>query len=230
MTPKSFNGAIIIYGPPGSGKGTQANIIGKYFNLTHLDTGRLVEKLVHNPRLKNDPIIKKERKNFDSGKLCTISWVVKIVKEEVKKIYKKGKGIIFSGSPRTLYEAKRLIPYLEKLYKKEKICVIRILIKPQTSIFRNSHRKVCEKCGYILVYSKKNKNLRKCPICNGKLIRRTLDDPKIIKIRIKEYKKRTEPIYKYLTKRGIKIIDINGEPSVEKVTKNIIKNLKNCMK
>jgi adenylate kinase len=216
---------IIIYGPPGSGKGTQARKVAEYFNLEHFDTGRLIEKKVHDPALQDDPIIQRERKNFETGKLCTPEWAAQLVKEEVKKVYQMNKGLVFSGSPRTLPEAKELIPVLEELYKKENIYVLKIEVKPETSIFRNSNRRVCKKCGHPLIYSPENEKLEKCPKCGGELVKRVLDKPEVIKVRLKEFEERTEPIYKLLEERNIRIIEIDGEPSVEEVYQNILKVL-----
>jgi adenylate kinase len=116
---------FIIYGPPGSGKGTQARILARQLGIEHFDTGRIIEKLVHDPNKQDDLIIQRERKNFDTGLLCTPKWVLGIVSEKIKKS-KKRKGLIFSGSPRTLEEAKIIIPLLEEMYGKDNICVIQI--------------------------------------------------------------------------------------------------------
>lgn len=217
---------IIIYGPPGSGKGTQAKKTADYFDLEHFDTGRLIEKKVHQPDLQDDPIIQRERENFEKGFLCTPQWVAEIVKEKVKQIHQAGKGVIFSGSPRTLPEAKELLPLLEDLYNKENIYVLRLIIKPETSIFRNSHRRICQKCGKPIIYTPENEKLKECPKCGGKLVKRVLDKSEIIKVRLKEYQERTKPIYQFLEERNIRVIDIDGEPPVEEVHQNILRTFK----
>jgi len=217
---------IIIYGPPGSGKGTQAKKLADYLDLEHFDTGRIIEKKVYNPESQNDPIIQREKANFEKGLVCTSEWVAEIVKEGIKKVHQTKKGIVFSGSPRTLHEAKEIIPILEDLYGKDNIRVLRLNIRPKTSIFRNSHRRICQKCGYAVVYSPENEKLEECSKCGGKLVRRILDKPEIIKVRLGEYKEGTEPIFEFLAERGIKIIDIDGELPVEEVYQNILKFLK----
>ena len=59
--------AVIIYGPPGSGKGTQAELLAKKFGFIHFDTGRYFEALLHSPETQKNPVLRRERKNFDNG-------------------------------------------------------------------------------------------------------------------------------------------------------------------
>ena len=224
---KSKKKVIIIYGPPGAGKGTQALRLEKILSFYHFDTGREVEKIVHNSKNQKDSKIREQRKLFDSGKLCDPEWVADLVKKIIKKLAKKNKGVIFSGSPRTLFEAEELIPLLIKLYGKRNIYVMKLSVSKETSIFRNTHRKICPKCGYPVIYSQETKDWKFCPKCGTKLIVRVLDNPKTIKVRIKEYQQRTKPVLNYLKKQKIKIYEINGEPLPSLVTKQILEKIKN---
>lgn len=225
--------AIIIYGPPGSGKGTQAEKIAKKFDLIHFDTGKIIEKTVHNPKNINDPIIQKERELFDSGKLCTPSWVLELVIKNIEEIAKQGAGLVFSGSPRTMYEAEGdkekgipgVIETLEKYYNKENIVVLRLNVSDQTATFRNVHRRVCEKCRFLLQYSPENEKLTKCPKCGGKLIRRSLDTEEVMKVRLEEYKHRTKPIFDFLEAQNYQIISIDGESDPETVFQSILEQI-----
>jgi adenylate kinase family enzyme len=114
---------------------------------------------------------------------------------------------------------------LEKEYGKKNILVFLLRVRPKSSIFRNSNRKVCSICGTPILYSEKTHKHRNCPLCGGKLRTRTLDKPEIIKIRLKEYKNRTKPIVAELKRRGYKILEINGEPAPTKVYFAILKKL-----
>lgn len=217
---------IIIYGYPGSGKGTQAEKLAGHFGFEHFNTGGVIEKTIHDPVNQNDPIIEREKNLFDSGILCTPEWVAEVVKKVIEDLREKDKSIIFSGSPRTLYEAERLTPFLEELYGRDNIFPIEVKIKPETAIFRNSHRRICEKNAHPLIYSSENEKLEFCPICGSKLVIRVLDTPETIKVRIREYEDRTEPILEYLKKRGYNIIEADGEPEAGKVFEDILSKLK----
>src|SRR3989344_5224832 len=97
--------AVVIYGPPGSGKGTQANLLAWTKAFIHFDTGKFLEQMMTDPELENDPVIKKEKKLFASGHLLTPDFVLKFVTEKTQEIAKSGFSIVFSGSPRTSFEA-----------------------------------------------------------------------------------------------------------------------------
>src|SRR3990172_5967705 len=209
--------AIMVYGPPGAGKGTQANLLASRLGLIHFDTGKYLEQVVHDPEKRNDPKIDEERVNFDTGKLLDPMWVYKIVKERTEQIAKSGFGIVFSGSPRTMPEAfsaennkKGLVDELEKLFGKENMIAILLNVRPETSIHRNSNRLICAECGTAVMYHEHQKP-EFCPICGGLFRRRTLDVPEVIKVRLEEYQNRTAPIIIELKNRGYNIVEVDGE-------------------
>lgn len=223
--------AIIIYGPPGAGKGTQANLLAGKFGMIHFDTGRYLEQVVHDPENQNDPEIKKAREIFDSGALVTPSFVLKIISQKTKEVSKSGFGIVFSGSPRTLYEAfgdennQGLISLLESEYRKENIIPIFLKIDPKVAILRNKNRKVCSVCGTAILYNDIDQH-KTCPLCGGELRTRIVDNPAVFETRIKEYEERTKPILSSLEKSGYEIMEIDGMPLPYKVFDEILKKLK----
>ncbi len=219
--------AIIIYGPPGAGKGTQANLLADHLGAIHFDTGRYLEEYVNDPKNQKSKITQREKKLFNDGKLLTPSFVLNIVKNKTKTIARANFGIIYSGSPRTIYEAEGLLPVLEKLYKKSNIFVFILKVPAEVSLKRNSNRLVCSICGYTLLsryYPVKNP--KNCPVCAGKFYRRTLDKPEVIKVRLKEYENRTKPIFELTKKRKYKVVEIDGTPAPYKVFQKISRIVK----
>lgn len=218
--------AFIIYGPPGSGKGTQAELLSKKLHLIHFDTGRYIEDLVHSKEAEKDEILRREKKLFDSGILCTPSWVLETVRNASNKIAQSDYGIVFSGSPRTIFEAfgdganQGLMRALENLYGKKNIIVIKISVPDSESMKRNSRRLICSVCGLPILAKSK---IKICAFCGGKTRKRTLDDPSIIKVRLKEYAERTFPIIDGLKKDKYQIIDINGMQEPYNVLGEILK-------
>lgn len=209
--------ALIVYGSPGAGKGTQANLLAAKLGLIHFDTGKFMEQTVHDPANVNDPVIQKQRKNFDTGKLCDPAWAYNIVAEQTRRIHGSDLGIVFSGSPRTELEAftaeggtRGLVDLLEDLYGRDNVHVIYLKIKPETTVYRNSNRLLCSVCGTPVMYLPEAQP-KICPICGGAFRKRTLDTPDVIKVRLQEFEKRTAPILAKLRERGHKIIEVDGE-------------------
>ena len=194
------------------------------FGFVHFDTGKYLESLIYSFHHKNNPIVKRERKFFESGKLMTPSWVLEVVGRRTEEIAKAGLGIVFSGSPRTVYETKGLLPKLEKLYGRGNIVIFVIQVTPSTSVKRNSHRLVCTICGSPVLFLKETERFSvksRCPFCGGKLFRRSLDKPEIIKKRIIEYNLRTKPIFAELKRRGYKVNVVTGRALPFQVFQNI---------
>lgn len=223
--------AFIMYGSPGAGKGTQANLLAAKLGLIHFDTGKFIEQTVHDSANVNDSVIQEQRKNFDTGKLCDPAWAYNIVAEQTRRIHGSGLGIVFSGSPRTEFEAfeadkgnRGLVDLLEDLYGKDNVHVIFLNIKPETTVHRNSNRLVCSVCGTAVMYLPEAQP-KICPICGGTFRKRTLDTPDIIKVRLREFEKRTAPILAKLHERGYEILEVDGEPLPYVVFGEILKKL-----
>lgn len=217
---------LIILGPPGSGKGTQANLISEKFDFYHLETSKILEENFKRFQKKEwikiagkKYFISKEKDNWKKGFLVSPPLVSFWVKEKIKTIIKENKSLILSGSPRSLEEGRKLMPLLKKF---KKIIMIELLLSPEDSIYRNSHRRICELARHSIIYSKETAKLEKCPLDGSKLIKRKgLDEPETIKKRLKEYKKMTKPVINYLKKQGFKIKKINAGRSIAEVFKEI---------
>ncbi|OHA06941.1 MAG: hypothetical protein A2934_01480 [Candidatus Sungbacteria bacterium RIFCSPLOWO2_01_FULL_47_10] len=201
---------VIFFGLPGSGKGTQADLFSQRYGFKHFDTGKEIERTVHDPELEKNAVIKRERIRFDTGLLNTPSWVKKLINKRVRKYLNNGQRLVFSGSPRTLPESKTLYEVFRSLVGKKAVNIFFLDIDEETSIHRNSHRRVCKDCRTPIIWSRETKNLNHCPLCGGKLVKRSLDKSEIIKERIREFRKKTEPAMKYLEGRGIVVMTLDG--------------------
>lgn len=231
---------VILFGPPGAGKGTQASLLAEKLGLYLFETSKILEKKFREvegmPEDSAERFVEIEGEKFDvlkeheiwkKGVLCSPPWVSDLVIQAITKLAKDGESIILSGSPRTLYEVERVVPALQELYGKENIKVAMIEIKPETTVFRNSNRKICELMRHSILFNKETQKLDLCPLDGSKLVKRKgLDDPETIKVRIKEYEERTFPMVEYFEKNGLKVNKINGEESVAEVFKDILAVLK----
>ena len=230
---------IILFGPPGAGKGTQAELLSGKLDLFHFETSKLLEEkfdLAKDlPADSAERFIEVDGEKFDilkekeiwlEGLLCDPPFVVHLIQEKVKDLKHDGESIIFSGSPRTVYEAEKELPLFKELYGQENIKAFYISISPEETVNRNSHRRICETVRHSILWNKETESLINCPLDGSKLLRRKgLDDPETIKVRIKEFKERTYPIIDILKKENIQVIEINGEQNVSDVYHDILKKV-----
>jgi adenylate kinase len=220
-------------GPPGSGKGTQAELLADRFSLYYLETSKILEEKFKTGSSKKDIKINginynfiHEKKLWETGILCSPPFVSFLIKDKIRRLFKEGNSLILAGSPRTLEEGREVIPFLKKLYGLKNIKLILLDISARETIFRNSHRKICELMRHPVVYNKETEKLNFCPLDGSKLLKRKrLDDPETIKVRLKEYEQRTLPLIDYLRKQKIVVKKINGSPAPAIVFKNILKAL-----
>ena len=226
---------IIIMGSPGSGKGTQAELISDEPNLYYFETSKIIEGHVMRAKKSDYETVNdkrysliKEKENWRTGILNTPEVVAFWVKNKIKELFKEGLGIVLAGSPRTLYEGREVVPLLKKLYGAKNIKIILLEISPEETLWRNSHRRICEFMRHPILSTKKEfLGLNYCPLDGSKLLRRKgLDDPETIKVRLREYRERTYPLMKYFEGRGLRVKRINGEQPVQKVFEDILKAIK----
>lgn len=216
---------VILIAPPGAGKGTQAELIAKKFGLFHVETSKILESRLFSKEKDNDAEALIAREQFRSGKLMTPSLVARIMVEEIKELAEAGKSVIFSGSFRTLEEAKKEIPLIENYYGKENIKIFNIKLGEEESINRNSNRRICSANRHPIPNLSEYKNLTVCPDDGSSLITRELDKPDVIKERYQVYKNETEPVLSLFIAHGYRVIEINGEQAIKKVFEDISQNL-----
>ncbi len=231
---------IILFGPPGAGKGTQAELLSGKMGLYLFETSKILErefkKAENLDESSSERWIEFDGQKFDilnekelwkSGALCSPPYVTYLCIREFKRLAKDGYNIIIAGSPRTVYEAEKEMPILEELYGKENIKIAMIEISAEVTIFRNTHRKICELMRHSILFTKETDKLKLCPLDGSKLVKRKdLDDPETIKVRLEQYKERTLPLFEYFKNNGFKVEKVNGEKSVAEVHQNILDVLK----
>lgn len=217
---KDFNKkvAVIFYGPPGSGKGTQAKLLADRLGLFHFDTGDFLRRIFYDPENRKNKTIQQERKASEAGLLTTPAWVLKMASIRLKHLFSLDERVVFSGSPRTLYEAfgnsKRPgeIQLLTKHYGRKNVIVFILDIPATESYRRNTKRLTCSVCKTSLLPSSlpAGASFLSCPICGGKVSQRIDDKKKTIDTRLNEYQERTAPIFKELKKRKYCIYRLDG--------------------
>lgn len=206
---------LILLGPPGAGKGTQAEILSKKLGINTISTGVMLRTAI---REKTELGMLAE-KYINDGKLVPDDVVVGIVKERLNQEDCK-KGFILDGFPRTTAQAEALSETGIEIDK-----VLSLEVSDEEIIKRLSGRRECKSCGapYHIEF-KPSKKGDECEVCGGELIQRADDNEETIKHRIKIYHEQTEPIKDYYKKSG-KLVIAYGEEELADTTKAVSRAL-----
>jgi len=224
----------MLFGQPGAGKGTQAELLAEKTGYYHLESSKVVEACFRREspekvfKIEGENYkVKDEKKRWETGLLVSPPFIVFFMEKRIKELFDDEKSIIFSGSPRTVYEAEREIPLLKKLYGIKNIRFVLLGITAETTIFRNSHRRICELVRHSILFSPETEKLIKCPLDGSNLIKRKLlDDPETIRKRLEVFKEETFPVIKIIEKQGVHLSKINGEQTVSDVHKDVLGAIK----
>lgn len=210
---------LILLGPPGAGKGTQAVNIVKKYNIPHISTGDMFRKNIK----EGTDLGIKAKEYMDKGLLVPDDLVVAIVKDRLTENDCK-EGFLLDGFPRTVNQADTLDVELKSLnYELDN--VININVSKEELIERAVGRRVCKDCGatyHIKFNPPKVENV--CDVCGGELIQRKDDTVETVTKRIEVYLEQTEPLIDYYEKKGI-LINIDGKQDIVKVFEDIVKSL-----
>ena len=210
---------LILLGPPGAGKGTQASSIVAEYGITHISTGDIFR---HN--IKNGTELGKKVKSYlDKGQLVPDELTIDLVWDRLSKDDCK-KGFLLDGFPRTINQAEALQKGLEERgLKLDK--VINIDVDKNILVKRLSGRRVCKNCGET--YHIDNKPTLKdgvCDKCSGEVIQRADDNEKTVLDRIEVYEKQTFPLIDFYKNLGL-ILTVDGTLSIEDVFSQIKESL-----
>ncbi len=201
---------LILLGPPGAGKGTQASILSEKLNIITISTGAMLRAAVK----ENTPLGQKAKNYLDNGQLVPDELVVSIVDERLKKDDCKN-GFILDGFPRTVKQAEALDAVIE-IDK-----VLSLEVDDDVIVERLSGRRECSKCAtpyHILFNPPKTEG--KCDKCGGDLICRADDNEDTIKKRLKVYHEQTEPIKSYYMQQG-KVVIAHGKEKLEDTVREV---------
>lgn len=197
---------LLLIGPPGGGKGTQAKFLIDHFSIPQISTGDMLRENV-----RNETSLGEEAGKFmNKGKLVPDSVILDMMKKRLAE-QDCNNGYILDGFPRTIPQAEGLDILLKNL--NQKLDHVMVMDVPDNLIItRLSNRRSCKKCGqvYNLLFEPPN-NAGKCNNCNEELYLRSDDNPATIQQRLNVYHKQTEPVIKYFSDQGLtKIIDSKG--------------------
>ena len=180
---------IVLLGPPGAGKGTQATKIAKKYSIPHISTGDIFR---HNVKT-GTPLGKKAKNYMDQGELVPDQLVCDLVEDRLTET-DCADGYLLDGFPRTVFQAQHLDNYL-KMKNQEVSVVLDIRVSEDILLFRMLGRRICRNCGKL--YHVTNMPPKKegiCDVCGGEVYQRTDDSVETLENRFKVYTKQTSPL------------------------------------
>lgn len=210
---------IVFLGPPGSGKGTQAQILSQKLQIPQISTGDLLREAVKN----DTPIGKNAKMYMERGGLVPDTIVIELVRERIKD----EDSFILDGFPRTITQAEQLDRLLSSMGMPLD-CVVNIEVPLDHLIGRLSGRLTCRKCNAI--YHKTYNPPKKegtCDVCGGELYQRSDDTEAAITHRFETYQSQTEPLISHFSSKNI-LITIDGTKGIEEISRDIEHEVSRC--
>ena len=203
---------LVFLGPPGAGKGTQADVVCEKLGIAHISTGDMFRKAMR----EGTPTGLKAKAYIDQGKLVPDSVTVEMVKERLSEA-DCANGYLLDGFPRNLDQAEALAGFSTL------DAVVDIAVPDENLIRRLSGRRFCPKCsGTFHVSSLADEKV--CPKCGAELIQRADDNPATIANRLSVYHEQTSPLTEFYEKKGL-LKKVDGALPMEEVSQQILKAL-----
>ncbi|MEG1821736.1 MAG: adenylate kinase [Clostridiales bacterium] len=206
---------LVLLGPPGAGKGTQAASLVDKYNIVHISTGDLLRAAVK----EGTPLGLEAKGYMESGQLVPDSLILGLMEERIRKEDCQ-EGFLLDGFPRTPAQADALAEMLKKLGQ-ELDAVLNIDVPSEKLMERLTGRRVCKSCGatYHKVFNPSAKG-ESCEKCGSALYQRADDTEETVKARLDVYQNQTAPLIAYYTNVSL-IKNINGDQNITKVLEDI---------
>jgi adenylate kinase len=206
---------IILFGPPGVGKGTQAKLLVEEFHSIHISTGDLLREAVKS----QTPLGVKAKSFMDAGNLVPDEVVIGLI-EEVLKSDEAQQNFILDGFPRTVPQAKALDVLFEKLDIRLD-AVFSLQVDHEEIVRRLDQRRMCRNCGRIYTVSRIGTDARNCPHCGGELYQREDDKPGPVRRRLEVYQAQTKPLIEYY-RESDRLVPVDGMDEIGFVHKRLL--------
>ncbi len=213
---------IIVIGPPGSGKGTQAKKIAHKHAYAHLSTGDMLRTLAQQKEITSE-----ERQALDemkAGRLAPDALIYKLAFKAIESQVDAGHGVVLDGAIRSVAQAQAYQDFFEKKGYTKDILVLDITLSDEEAYTRLTARRMCRSCGEIIPAGTKH-YYSICPKCSGELVTRLDDKADVVKERIALQGNRAlAPIRDWFKQHDI-LATVDGTQAIEQVEKDIEKTL-----
>jgi len=207
---------VVLLGPPGAGKGTQAKLLEQEFGAVQISTGDILRKAVAN----QTPLGKQAGDYITRGALVPDDVIIDLIAERLQK-QDCAKGFLLDGFPRTIPQAESLDAILKKLALNLN-SVLSVQVPREVIIERLAGRRTCRKCGALgHVVFDPPKQAGVCDRCGGELFQRDDDQEETIANRLKVYEAQTAPLVDYYRRQGT-LREIDGVGSIDQIRERVM--------
>jgi len=202
---------IVLLGPPGAGKGTQAEALVKKLLIPHISTGEMFRAAITN----NTELGREAKDYLDRGQLVPDEVTIGIIKDRIAQPDCR-EGFLLDGFPRTITQAEALEELLAA--RGGLTAALNISVDVEKLVTRISGRRMCSRCGmiYHLLYNAPEKE-NACDACGGPLYQRDDDKEETVKNRLRVYEAQTAPLIEYYKKKGL-LHTVDGDQPINAVT------------
>ena len=209
---------IVLFGPPGAGKGTQASLLSERYGAAHISTGDILREAVAN----KTEVGLKAKSYMDKGELVPDEVVIALAKQKLASIGEQ--GFILDGFPRTIAQAKALDEALAEIGRPLD-AVVSLQVDEEELVRRLSGRRVCPGCGEPYHIDSKRPEIEgKCDRCSTEVVQRADDQPEAISNRLSVYENQTSPLLGYYESNGL-LMSIPAAGSIEEILGRIAVSL-----
>lgn len=213
--------AVLIFGPPGSGKSTQAGLLADTLALEVVDAGVVIARALKDPARQQDPVIIEQKKHYEAGELVDIAFFTAEVVSKLKSLEARKVHCVITGWPRDITQAEAVLPPLFEIYGKENTRVLLLDVSKETCIVRSKARLTCTVCGRPqLATGPAAAAPVHCRACGGDLAQRS--DIAAIEKRFDVYEQQTKPVLAYIESLGLPIIHVDSEADPAVVYERIV--------
>jgi adenylate kinase len=210
---------LVLLGPPGAGKGTQAKFLQEKFAACQISTGDILRRAI----AEKTPLGKQAAQYVQSGALVPDTVIVDLVAERLKEKDCEP-GFVLDGFPRTIAQAESLDEMLERMGRSLN-CVLSVQVPERVIIERLAGRRTCKKCGALAhVVFDPPKTAGICDRCGGELYQRDDDKQETIARRLRVYEEQTAPLIQYYRRRGL-LKEIDGVGDVDVIRARVMRAL-----
>ncbi len=214
---------LVLFGPPGAGKGTQSQLLCDNFKLTHLSTGDAIRNVIRS----GSELGKECEKIVSKGKLLGDDMVTRIAEEVIKQARPSSDSFLFDGYPRTVNQ----IHQLEKLcakYNLESIAVVTLEVPFDELKLRLTGRRICPECRKSFnIHLMPDIDANRCEGCMERLLQRPDDNEDSVQERLRVYREQTEPVIRHFDQQGL-LSSVNGVGTTDEVFQRILSVLQEC--